>query len=160
FPYTTLFRSDLAERLGPIAIAGRGDRDERDLDAGSAQPRSGALGLSQREPTAAGADANKHDTTLAAAASWRRTTGGAGYGRTPSAPAPGAGDRSGPRSSALVLETEQVPHRISTNHAVGCRGGLLHADCRQVQQLVQDRSRHRLCGTTLGAAELCTFELG
>ena len=46
--------------------------------------------------------------------------------------------------SPLVLEPEQVPHRVSVDHAVGADGGLLHAHRRQVEQLVQDLRRHRL----------------
>ena len=54
--------ADLAERTRPVAVAGRGDRNERDLDAGPAQRIGGALGLGQREPTAARPDAKQHDT--------------------------------------------------------------------------------------------------
>ena len=52
--------ADLAERLRPVAVTGRGDRDERDLDPGPVQRRDGALGLGEREPTAAGTDAQQH----------------------------------------------------------------------------------------------------
>ena len=45
--------ADLAERLRAVAVACRRDRDERDLDAGPAQPLAGQLGLRQREPTSA-----------------------------------------------------------------------------------------------------------
>ena len=52
--------ADLAERLRPVAVAGRRDRDERDLDPGPAQPLDGLLCLGEREPTAARADADEH----------------------------------------------------------------------------------------------------
>jgi hypothetical protein len=52
--------TDLAERLGAVAVAGRRDRHERNLDPGPAQCLDGALGLGEREPTAAGADADEH----------------------------------------------------------------------------------------------------
>jgi len=58
--------ADLPERPRPVAVAGGRDRDQRDLDAGSAQMRGAPLGLRQREPTAAGADADQHGTTRAA----------------------------------------------------------------------------------------------
>jgi hypothetical protein len=45
--------SDLAERACPVPIAGRGDRDEGDLDTRSSQHLGRALGLGEREPTAA-----------------------------------------------------------------------------------------------------------
>ena len=45
-------------------------------------------------------------------------------------------------ASALVLaETEEVPHRLSIDHPVGRHGRLLHADGRQVQELVDDLRR-------------------
>src|SRR5690349_1884186 len=108
--------TDLAERARAIAVACGRDRYERKLDTRGAQPCGGGLGLGQREPTAAGPDANQHGTTRVAAASARRTTGGDGCERTPSAPAPEGVARSDPQSSALVLETEQVAHRVSINH--------------------------------------------
>jgi hypothetical protein len=40
-----------------IAVARRGDRHERDLDPGPTERVSGALGLGEREPTSARADA-------------------------------------------------------------------------------------------------------
>ena len=52
--------ADLAERPRPVAVAGGRDRHERDLDPGPAQPLDRELGLGEREPTAAGADANQH----------------------------------------------------------------------------------------------------
>ncbi len=52
--------ADLAERLRAVAVACRRDRDERDLDAGPAQPLAGQLGLRQREPTSAASDSEKH----------------------------------------------------------------------------------------------------
>ena len=40
--------------------------------------------------------------------------------------------------SSIVLEPEQVAHRVRVDGAVGPRGGLLHAHRRQVQELVDD----------------------
>ena len=57
-------RADLAERPRTVAVARGRDRDERDLDAGRAQPRGSELGLREGEPTAAGADADQHGTRL------------------------------------------------------------------------------------------------
>src|SRR5881409_2300643 len=74
--------------------------------------------------------------------------------RMRSGPARGAAARSGSRTSALVLETEEVTHRISINHAVGCRGRLLHPNCREMQKFVQDCSRDGLRSTALGVVEL------
>ena len=54
--------ADLAERPRAIAVARGRDRHERDLDPGPAQRLGGALGLGEREPTAAGADAKQHST--------------------------------------------------------------------------------------------------
>ena len=76
-----------------------------------------------------------------------------------SAPARGAGDRSGSPTSTLVLETEEVTHRISINHAVGCRGRLLHPDCRQMQEFVQNSRGHRLGSATLRIVELRAAKL-
>src|ERR1700675_3502238 len=81
-----------------------------------------------------------------------------------SAPARGAGDRSGSPTSTLVLEAEEVTHRISINHSVGCRGGLFHANCREMQEFVQNRRSHGLCSPTfrvvqLGTAKLCVANL-
>src|SRR5207302_9377916 len=104
--------TDLPERFRPVAIARGGDRNQRDLDTVPAQPGCGELGLREREPTAAGADANQHGTTCVRQAVVRR---GAvdGCARTRSAPAPGAASRSDPRSSTLVFQTEQVTHSVS-----------------------------------------------
>ena len=63
-------RADLAERPRAVAVAGRRDRDERELDARRPQRESGALGLREREPTAAAADADEHSAS-------RLRTGGA-----------------------------------------------------------------------------------
>ena len=52
--------ADLAERARAVAVAGRRDRNERDLDPRPAQRLGRALGLGEREPTAAGADAKQH----------------------------------------------------------------------------------------------------
>ena len=56
-------RADLAERTRTVAVAGGRDRDERKLDAGRSQRREGALGLGEREPTAATADADEHSSS-------------------------------------------------------------------------------------------------
>src|SRR5438876_7156408 len=71
-----------------------------------------------------------------------------------SAPARGAAVRSGSRTSALVLETEKVTHRVSINHAVGRRGGLFHPNCGEMQEFVQNGSRHGFRGATLGVVQL------
>ena len=117
------------------------------------------LGLREREPTAAGTDADQHDTMLRFGS---RLTAHAlradERARTRSAPARAAAARSGSRSSALVLETEEVTHRVSINHPIGCRGGLFHANCRQMQELVQDRRGHRLRGAPLRVVELRALE--
>ena len=52
--------ADLAERPRPIAIAGGRHRHERELETRAAQPSDRQLRLGEREPTAAGADANQH----------------------------------------------------------------------------------------------------
>ena len=67
-------RADLAERPRPVAVAGRRDRDERDLDAagGDASRVRGELGLREREPTAAGPDADQGHTAVGPSAP-RRT---------------------------------------------------------------------------------------
>ena len=57
--------TDLAERLGPVAVAGGRDRDERDLDPGPAKRLDGLLGLGQREAATARADAYEHRHTAA-----------------------------------------------------------------------------------------------
>lgn len=52
------------------------------------------------------------------------------------------GDRE--RASSLVLvEAEEVRHRFGIENAVSCRGCLLHADRRQMKELVQDLRGHR-----------------
>jgi hypothetical protein len=55
-------RPDLAEGLRPVPVARGRHRDERQLDAGGAQPGDGLLRLGEGEPTAARADANEHGT--------------------------------------------------------------------------------------------------
>ena len=66
-------RADLAERARAVAVAGRRDRDEHELDAGRPQGGEGALGLGERELTAATADADEHSPVASAqAASTRR----------------------------------------------------------------------------------------
>ena len=79
----------------PVAVARRRDRHERDLDPGPAQPLCGLLRLGEREPTAAGADADQHSFAGRRASTRRspasRSAGcSAGCGRTPSAPAAAA----------------------------------------------------------------------
>jgi hypothetical protein len=64
--------ADLAERTRAVAIAGRRDRHERKLDAGRPQRREGALGLGEREPTAATADADEHRPIVSARAARSR----------------------------------------------------------------------------------------
>jgi hypothetical protein len=51
---------NLAEGPRPVAIARSRDRDERDLHPRPSQRLGRALGLGEREPTAARADAKKH----------------------------------------------------------------------------------------------------
>ena len=58
-------RSDLAEGARTIAVARCRDWHERDLDTRRAQPRRSELGLREREPTAAGTDADQHGTRCA-----------------------------------------------------------------------------------------------
>src|SRR5581483_3246825 len=134
------------------------DRDERDLDPRAAQARGGELGLRQRQPTAAAADAYQHTAPASVRAARTAPDPAAAPARTPSAPAAAAAARAsvrGPasRPSALVLETEQVPHRLSIEHPVGCRGRLLHAHGRQVEQLVDDLGGDRLDGAALAVVE-------
>ncbi len=90
--------ADLPERLRPVAVARGRDRDERDLHPWPAQRLGGAFGLGEREPTAAGADADEHSGD---ALPWRPGTAGtrrsratptAGSGRRRSAPGGAAGD--------------------------------------------------------------------
>ena len=57
--------SDLAKGTCAVAIARRRDGNERDLDARPAQPGRSELGLREREPTAAGTDADQHGTRCA-----------------------------------------------------------------------------------------------
>jgi hypothetical protein len=65
-------RTDLAERLRAVAVARSRDRHECELDAVAAQPHGRQLGLREREPTSAGADANQHGTVCVPIASARR----------------------------------------------------------------------------------------
>ena len=58
-------RTDLAERAPAVTITCRRDRHERDLDAGPTQSLCRELGLREREPTAAGTDADQHGTRWA-----------------------------------------------------------------------------------------------
>ena len=145
--------SDLTKWTRAVTVARRGDGNERDLDARPAQARRSELGLREREPTAAGTDADQHGTRCA----WRasdRTADACARARRRSAPGRGAGGRSGSPTSTLVLETEEVTHRISINHAVGCRGRLFHPDCRQMQEFVQNCRGYRLGSATLRIVEL------
>jgi hypothetical protein len=52
--------SDLAERPRPVAVACGRDRDQRDLETRPAQRIRSALGLGQRQPATARADAKQH----------------------------------------------------------------------------------------------------
>jgi len=52
--------TELAEGARSVTVACGRDRDERDLDPRPAQRSRGALGLDQRQPTSAGADAKQH----------------------------------------------------------------------------------------------------
>src|SRR6266516_2111483 len=56
---------DLTERAGAIAIPRGRDGYERDLDTRPSQPGRCQLGLREREPTAAGTDADQHGTRCA-----------------------------------------------------------------------------------------------
>ena len=102
-------RADLAERLRAIAVAGGRDGHQRDLDPGRPEPRRRALGLGQREPTAAAADADQHSALGAVRPARRVTRLAASSARTRSAPAKAAAGPSAAAevASALVLaETE------------------------------------------------------
>src|SRR4029078_11974161 len=104
-----------------------------------AQTRRGELGLREREPTAAAADADQHNATAVSRAARTRMHRGAAPGRMLSAPATAADVPSASRASALVLaETEQVSHRLSIDHPVGRHGCLLHAQRRLVPELCED----------------------
>src|SRR2546423_11969566 len=124
-------RSDLAERLRAIAVAGRRDRNQCNLDPRAAQAGSGELRLREREPTAAAADADQHTAPAFGTIGRTSTHRGAAPERTRSEPAAAAAFRSACRLSALVLaETEEVPHSLSINHAVGRHRRLFHAHGR------------------------------
>ena len=102
-------RTDLAERLRAVAVAGGRDRDERDLDPGRSEPRGRELGLGQCEPTAAAADADQHSALGAARPARRVTRLAAAPARMRWAPAKAAAGPSAAAevASALVLaETE------------------------------------------------------
>src|SRR5438128_3740447 len=77
-----------------------------------------------------------------------------------SAPAREAAARSGSRSSAIVLETKEVTHRVSINHPIGCRGRLLHPNRRQMQELVEDSGGHGFRGLPFRLAQPGALELG
>src|SRR5436309_65640 len=100
--------------------------------------RDGKLRLREREPTAAAADADQHSVPVFAPTA-RRTSHRAGAReRTRSVPATAAADQSAWASALVLAETEQVPHRLSINPPVGCRGRLLEANGGQMQELVDD----------------------
>ena len=86
-------RADLAERPRAIAVAGGRDRNERDLDSGPSQLLRGDAGLSEREPTAAGADTNEHGTSTSGALAARTSSAAAEHARRRSAPEGGAACR-------------------------------------------------------------------
>jgi hypothetical protein len=79
-------RADLAERTSAIAIARRRYGHQRDLDARPPQPICGNAGLSEREPTAAGADAYEHGTSTNAAPAARTSSAAVERERTRSEP--------------------------------------------------------------------------
>jgi len=87
-------RPDLAERPLPVAVAGRRDRDERDLEAGLSKAIGNEAGLGEGKPTAAGADANEHGNSSRAASAGRTARCAAAPGRRRSEPARGAAARS------------------------------------------------------------------
>ena len=76
--------ADLAERARPVAVARGCDRNQGDLDPRPSQRLDRALGLGEREPTAARADANQHDSGGRWRSPERRTHArhAAGCGRT------------------------------------------------------------------------------
>ena len=49
-----------------------------------------------------------------------------------------------------------MPHDVSIDHPIGCRGRLFHANCRQVQELREDLRRHRLDVPALALREPST----
>ena len=57
--------SDLAKGTCAVTVARSRDRNKRDLDTRPAQPGRRELGLREREPTAAGTDADQHGTRCA-----------------------------------------------------------------------------------------------
>jgi len=46
-----------------------------------------------------------------------------------------------------------MPHDVSIDHPIGCRGGLFHADRGQVQELCEDLRGHRLDVLALALGE-------
>ena len=52
-----------------------------------------------------------------------------------------------------------MAHGLSINHPIGCRGRLLHAHGRQVQELVHDLGGERLDRVPLGLVEAATASL-
>ena len=136
--------TDLAERSRAVAVAGGRDRHERNLHPRPAQQLCGTLGLGEGEPTSAGTDAKQHGS-----GGWRRcpthrsSDGPAGEcERTRSALDRAAVDRPDGVSCLVVLpKTEEIPHNVSIDHAVGRDRRLLHAHGRKVQELVDDLRR-------------------
>ena len=102
--------------------------------------------LLPREPTRMSTASPRGGPRLAASACPGRSWS-AGSARTRSAPVAGVGGRSKIACSTaplLLLEPKQMPHDVSIDHPIGCRGRLLHADRRQMQELREDLRRHRL----------------
>jgi hypothetical protein len=85
-------RADLAERLRAVLVARGRNGDQRDLDARSAQPRRSELGLREREPTAAAADADQHSARAFASTARRTLRRAGGRGRMRSEPATATAD--------------------------------------------------------------------
>ena len=113
-------RADLAERPRAVAVARGRDRHERDLDARRARSAlRGELGLREREPTAAGADANQHGTPRDCRdARLARDAGpAAGRARTRSAPGAAAAARSRAREPAHASSSSPSPNRWRTASA-------------------------------------------
>ena len=151
--------ADLPERLRAISIAGRRDRDERDLNPGAAKHFYSATGLGERKPTAAGTDAKQHDNGGRSRCAPRRNRKGpwAGSGRTTLAPGAEAAVREGTDASLgpfLLSETEQVSHDLSINNAVGCGGRLFQPHGWQMEELVDDLGCHGLDNPALTLGEL------
>jgi hypothetical protein len=61
--------------------------------------------------------------------------------------------------SPFVLQAEEVAHRVSIDHPIGCRGCLFHANGRQMQELVHDLRGHRLDRAPLRVGKLAETRL-